>query len=89
MDLFTKYYILESMSRCVYKCVCKQFSERLFADLLQTITSHLEQVYLSIQVCEVDILLLLILLTCSLNYEKTKGYCTGFISVGLFTLKSN
>jgi len=37
--------------RCVYKCVCKQFSERLFADLLQSITSHLEQVHLRIQVC--------------------------------------
>lgn len=40
----------EQMYTCVYKCVCKQFSERLFADLLQTITSHLEQVYLNIQV---------------------------------------
>lgn len=39
----------EQMYTCVYKCVCKQFSERLFADLLQTITAHLEQVYLNIQ----------------------------------------
>lgn len=40
----------EQMYTCVYKCVCKQFSERLFADLLQTITAYLEQVHLNIQV---------------------------------------
>jgi len=34
----------EQMYTCVYKCVCKQFSERLYADLLSTITAHLEHV---------------------------------------------
>jgi len=60
---------MECGCRCVYKCVCKQFSERLFADLLQTITSHLEQVYLNIQVClcEINILFVLVLLTRSLH----------------------
>lgn len=28
---------------CVYKCVCKQFSERLYSDLIQYMSKHLEE----------------------------------------------
>ena len=35
---------------CVYKCVCKQFSERLYNDLLAQITGHLERLCLHLQV---------------------------------------
>ncbi|KAK3601412.1 hypothetical protein CHS0354_037745 [Potamilus streckersoni] len=31
----------EQMYSCVYKCVCKQFSERLYADLMKHMKSHL------------------------------------------------
>ncbi|XP_013378608.1 CDK2-associated and cullin domain-containing protein 1 isoform X2 [Lingula anatina] len=33
----------EQMYSCVYKCVCKQFSERLYNDLLQYITDHCDK----------------------------------------------
>lgn len=36
----------EQMYSCVYKCVCKRYSERLFSDLLQQITQHLEKMSL-------------------------------------------
>ncbi|XP_046333035.1 CDK2-associated and cullin domain-containing protein 1-like [Haliotis cracherodii] len=32
----------EQMYSCVYKCVCKQFSERLYSDLLALMTSHVQ-----------------------------------------------
>jgi predicted glycosyltransferase len=31
------------MYSCVYKCVCKQFSERLYNDLLAKVAQHLQQ----------------------------------------------
>merc|ERR1719370_1859086 len=33
----------EQMYSCVYKCVCKQFSERLYQDLLSKVSSHLSR----------------------------------------------
>lgn len=39
----------EQMYSCVYKCVCKQFSERLYSDLLQKISCHLDQVSMEVQ----------------------------------------
>jgi len=42
----------EQMYSCVYKCVCKQFSERLYSDLLNQITTHLQQLSLELQVQE-------------------------------------
>ena len=35
---------------CVYKCVCKQFSERLYGDLLNEITCHLQRLSQQLQV---------------------------------------
>ncbi|XP_005089489.1 CDK2-associated and cullin domain-containing protein 1 [Aplysia californica] len=32
----------EQMYSCVYKCVCKQFSERLYNDLLRYLSEHME-----------------------------------------------
>ncbi|KAK7109087.1 CDK2-associated and cullin domain-containing protein 1-like [Littorina saxatilis] len=32
----------EQMYSCVYKCVCKQFSERLYGDLIDHITRHVQ-----------------------------------------------
>lgn len=32
----------EQMYSCVYKCVCKQFSERLYSDLMQYMSKYLE-----------------------------------------------
>lgn len=32
----------EQMYSCVYKCVCKQFSEKLYADLMKHMARHLE-----------------------------------------------
>ena len=34
---------------CVYKCVCKQFSERLYSDLVKLITDHLAKVAQDLQ----------------------------------------
>lgn len=34
----------EQMYSCVYKCVCKQFSERLYQDLLNYMSSHLSSI---------------------------------------------
>jgi hypothetical protein len=39
----------EQMYSCVYKCVCKQFGERLYSDLVQLVTDHLEQLSLQLQ----------------------------------------
>ncbi|ELU05474.1 hypothetical protein CAPTEDRAFT_119976 [Capitella teleta] len=39
----------EQMYSCVYKCVCKQFSQRLYSDLLRQITAHLERLSLELQ----------------------------------------
>lgn len=39
----------EQMYTCVYKCVCKQFSERLYSDLISTVTTHLERVCYELQ----------------------------------------
>ena len=36
---------------CVYKCVCKQFSERLYRDLLHFISTHLAGVNTGLQEC--------------------------------------
>lgn len=41
----------EQMYSCVYKCVCKQFSERLYRDLIQQMTAHLEKMCLELQAC--------------------------------------
>ena len=35
---------------CVYKCVCKQHSEKLFQDLLNYITDYLDSVSSELQV---------------------------------------
>ncbi|KAL8586031.1 hypothetical protein ACOMHN_045417 [Nucella lapillus] len=32
----------EQMYSCVYKCVCKQFSERLYGDLMEHVTKHVQ-----------------------------------------------
>ncbi|KAK2143768.1 hypothetical protein LSH36_814g01054 [Paralvinella palmiformis] len=40
----------EQMYSCVYKCVCKQFSERLYHDLIRRITSHLERLCFELQI---------------------------------------
>lgn len=39
----------EQMYSCVYKCVCKQFSERLYGDLLELISGHLENLAIDLQ----------------------------------------
>lgn len=39
----------EQMYSCVYKCVCKQFSERLYGDLLRLISAHLERLSIEMQ----------------------------------------
>lgn len=39
----------EEMYSCVYKCVCKSYSEKLYADLLAHITNYLENVSQSLQ----------------------------------------
>ncbi|KAH9500100.1 CDK2-associated and cullin domain-containing protein 1 [Bulinus truncatus] len=39
----------EQMYSCVYKCVCKQFSERLYNDLLYHLTSHMEHLNLELK----------------------------------------
>ncbi|CAH1783770.1 unnamed protein product [Owenia fusiformis] len=39
----------EQMYSCVYKCVCKQFSERLYKDLLEQISNHLEDLCVQLQ----------------------------------------
>jgi len=44
----------EQMYSCVYKCVCKQFSERLYNDLKTLITRHLEQLAQQINPQEAD-----------------------------------
>lgn len=41
----------EQMYSCVYKCVCKQFSERLYRDLLNFISTHLTGVNQELQSC--------------------------------------
>lgn len=41
----------EQMYSCVYKCVCKQFSERLYTDLLNFMSSHLTSVNQDLQSC--------------------------------------
>lgn len=41
----------EQMYSCVYKCVCKQFSERLYRDLLHFISTHLTGVNTGLQEC--------------------------------------
>ena len=47
--LFFFLYAYSFICSCVYKCVCKQYSERLYSDLLRQITSHLERLCLEIQ----------------------------------------
>lgn len=44
----------EQMYSCVYKCVCKQFSERLYTDLINHIRSHLSQIDSYLQECRND-----------------------------------
>ncbi|XP_074642617.1 CDK2-associated and cullin domain-containing protein 1-like [Tubulanus polymorphus] len=44
----------EQMYSCVYKCVCKQFSERLYNDLCQKITTHLQQISIQLQTSSHD-----------------------------------
>lgn len=39
----------EQMYSCVYKCVCKQFSERLYNDLLRYMSSHLATLSVELQ----------------------------------------
>jgi len=39
----------EQMYSCVYKCVCKQFSERLYSDLAKHIEDHLKMVSMDLQ----------------------------------------
>jgi len=39
----------EQMYSCVYKCVCKQFSERLYQDLINQVSSHLERLSVELQ----------------------------------------
>jgi len=46
-DVLTSVFVSYS---CVYKCVCKQFSERLYSDLLQKISCHLDKVSMELQV---------------------------------------
>ena len=46
---------------CVYKCVCKQFSERLYADLLSYMSSHLTSVNQELKSCVCIVLLILLL----------------------------
>lgn len=41
----------EQMYSCVYKCVCKQFSERLYTDLLNFMSSHLATINQELQSC--------------------------------------
>ena len=48
---FNNFSVLLSTFSCVYKCVCKQFSERLYHDLIRRITSHLERLCFELQVC--------------------------------------
>ncbi|XP_064603535.1 CDK2-associated and cullin domain-containing protein 1-like [Liolophura sinensis] len=45
----------EQMYSCVYKCVCKQFSERLYADLLRHITSHLDRLNVDLENSKTDV----------------------------------
>ena len=47
----TNYFFLKTFFSCVYKCVCKQWSERLYKDLFDQITSHLEILSQTLQVC--------------------------------------
>ncbi|GAB1604028.1 CDK2-associated and cullin domain-containing protein 1-like [Argonauta hians] len=44
----------EQMYSCVYKCVCKQFSERLYTDLINHIRRHLGQVDSHLKECRSD-----------------------------------
>lgn len=44
----------EQMYSCVYKCVCKQFSERLYTDLINHIRSHLSQIDSHLRECQND-----------------------------------
>lgn len=44
----------EQMYSCVYKCVCKQFSERLYTDLINHIRSHLSQIDSHLRECRND-----------------------------------
>ena len=46
---FINMVFLPSYSSCVYKCVCKQFSERLYSDLLNEITGHLQRLSRELQ----------------------------------------
>ncbi|KAK7482053.1 hypothetical protein BaRGS_00026745 [Batillaria attramentaria] len=39
----------EQMYSCVYKCVCKQFSERLYADLINHIRQHVQTLSAQLQ----------------------------------------
>lgn len=42
----------EQMYSCVYKCVCKHFSERLYEDLIKLITSHLNKLSSDLQLVD-------------------------------------
>ncbi|GFS02647.1 CDK2-associated and cullin domain-containing protein 1-like [Elysia marginata] len=42
----------EQMYSCVYKCVCKQFSERLYNDLLSHLSTHMVHLNSELQSCE-------------------------------------
>ena len=42
LTLLPVYFIFVFYS-CVYKCVCKQFSEKLYADLMAHMAGHLEK----------------------------------------------
>ncbi|XP_053306117.1 CDK2-associated and cullin domain-containing protein 1 isoform X2 [Spea bombifrons] len=41
----------EQIYSCVYKCVCQQHSEQMYADLMRKIASHLERVSQDLQAC--------------------------------------
>ena len=42
---------------CVYKCVCQQFAERMYSDLRNTITLHLQHMAVQLQVSHKTIIL--------------------------------
>ena len=53
---------------CVYKCVCKQFSERLYADLIDHITRHVQSLSEQLQNHVRTIIFIVLLVRHSLAY---------------------
>ncbi|XP_071793793.1 CDK2-associated and cullin domain-containing protein 1-like isoform X2 [Asterias amurensis] len=41
----------EQMYSCVYKCVCQQYSERMYKDLRRLITAYLQDKFIYLQMC--------------------------------------